>query len=150
MFRKLVGMTEVVAMLKKNCCPPAVFLLEFPCMSNASFWRLFISHFVAVYLDVDSFEEHSWFSNEDIVNIINTDKRSQHVPVKPFSCLRCGRSYKRKGSLNSHLINECGKEPQFHCPHCTYRCKVKSNLMRHFRTFHTIIQNSDGINTDIA
>jgi hypothetical protein len=111
---------------------------------------MFMSHFVAVYLDMDSYEEKNWFSSEDIVNIISTDKRGQHVPIKPFPCLRCGRSYKRKGSLNSHLTNECGKEPQFHCPHCTYRCKVKSNLMRHFRTFHTRMQSSDGINSDVA
>jgi len=58
-----------------------------------------MSHFVAVYLDVDNYEEKNWFSNEDIVNVISTDKRGQRVPLKPYTCLRCGRSYKRKGSL---------------------------------------------------
>jgi hypothetical protein len=107
---------------------------------------MFILHFVAVYLDMESFEEEKWLSNKDISSIISRDKRGQHIPVKPFACVRCGRSYKRKAALNSHLTNECGKEPQFHCPQCVYCCKVKSNFMRHIRTCHIAMRVYDGIN----
>ncbi|KAJ4427510.1 hypothetical protein ANN_25158 [Periplaneta americana] len=76
-----------------------------------------------VYWDVENFEEQDWLATDVVANISNEDKRHQ-TTEKPFSCLRCGRSYKRKASLNSHLANECGKEPQFQCPRCSYRCKV--------------------------
>jgi DNA-directed RNA polymerase subunit RPC12/RpoP len=108
-------------------------------------------HFVvAVYLHVESFGEKNCFTTEDIVTIFNTDKRGQHIPEKPFTCIRCGRRYKRKASLNSHLANECGKEPQFHCPQCSYRCKVKSNFLRHFRAYHTTMENSGVVNSNVA
>jgi len=115
-----------------------------------SYLHVSILHFVAVYLDVESSEEQNCFSTEYVVKIINTGKQGQHIPEKPFHCIRCGRSYKRKASLNSHLTNECGKEPQFHCPQCSYCCKVKSNLMRHFRSFHSGKRTTDGINSAVA
>jgi hypothetical protein len=111
---------------------------------------MFVLHLVAVYLGMESSEEEMWFSSKDIVNIISTGKRDQHIPVKPFPCIRCGRSYKRKASLNSHLTNECGKEPQFHCPRCTYCCKVKSNLMRHIRTCHIVMGSDARINLNVS
>jgi hypothetical protein len=52
-------------------------------------------------------------------------------------CTRCGRRYKWRASLKSHLINEFGKEPQFQCQYCSLHCKAKSNLLRHLWTFHT-------------
>ncbi|PSN29352.1 hypothetical protein C0J52_26516 [Blattella germanica] len=54
----------------------------------------------------------------------------------PYTCIRCGRRYKWKCSLKSHLINECGQEPQFQCQYCPLRCKVKSSLLRHIRNVH--------------
>lgn len=55
---------------------------------------------------------------------------------RPFICPICGRSYKRKASLKSHMMNECGQEPKFQCTHCCLRFKVKSNLRRHQRALH--------------
>ena len=99
---------------------------------------IFVLHF-SVYWDVEGVEDQDWLSNESMLSINSDPKQiGQFVPEKPFPCLQCGRSYKRKASLNSHLLHECGKEPQFQCPHCSYRCKVKSNLVRHFRTFHIV------------
>ncbi|KAI5697630.1 hypothetical protein M8J76_015924 [Diaphorina citri] len=56
--------------------------------------------------------------------------------VMRHECHQCGRSYKWRSSLKSHLQNECGKEPRFVCPHCPYRCKVRSNLFKHLRNYH--------------
>ncbi|KAG8259320.1 hypothetical protein J6590_014789 [Homalodisca vitripennis] len=36
-----------------------------------------------------------------------------------FSCECCGRVYRYKCDLRRHQRYECGKEPQFACPHCT-------------------------------
>lgn len=52
------------------------------------------------------------------------------------TCPKCGRTYKWRSSLKSHLQNECGKEPSCLCPHCPYRCKVRSNLLKHVRNYH--------------
>ncbi|KAJ9593507.1 hypothetical protein L9F63_014937 [Diploptera punctata] len=56
--------------------------------------------------------------------------------MQPYACHQCGRTYKWRSSLNSHIHNECGKEPRFQCPYCPHRCKVKSNLNKHIRNFH--------------
>lgn len=53
-----------------------------------------------------------------------------------YECPQCGRTYKWRSSLKSHLQNECGKEPRCLCPHCPYRCKVRSNLLKHVRNYH--------------
>ncbi|XP_024080805.1 longitudinals lacking protein, isoforms A/B/D/L-like [Cimex lectularius] len=36
----------------------------------------------------------------------------------------------------SHVKYECGKEPAFSCPHCSYRTKVKGNLKSHIYCRH--------------
>lgn len=53
-----------------------------------------------------------------------------------FACARCGRSYRRKDSLQRHKTWECGKEPQFKCPYCPQRCKRKAHWQRHVRRQH--------------
>ncbi|XP_043284382.1 longitudinals lacking protein, isoforms A/B/D/L isoform X10 [Venturia canescens] len=53
-----------------------------------------------------------------------------------FECLRCGRCYMRKDSLQRHLRWECGKEPLFQCPFCPQRCKRKPHWLRHIRRQH--------------
>ncbi|CAG2053245.1 unnamed protein product [Timema podura] len=49
-------------------------------------------------------------------------------PKQCFVCPQCARIYQRKESLYLHQKHECGKEPQFFCPYCTYRAKLKGNL----------------------
>jgi uncharacterized C2H2 Zn-finger protein len=53
-----------------------------------------------------------------------------------FRCTQCGKVYMRKGTLTRHLKYECGKEPQFHCPHCSLRTKHKSSLLTHMYCKH--------------
>ncbi|XP_046663237.1 longitudinals lacking protein, isoforms A/B/D/L-like isoform X4 [Homalodisca vitripennis] len=49
-----------------------------------------------------------------------------------FYCEQCGRSYTQKSHLLCHQRYQCGgKEPQFQCPQCPKRCRIKSNLRRH-------------------
>jgi uncharacterized C2H2 Zn-finger protein len=53
-----------------------------------------------------------------------------------FRCIQCGKVYKSKGNLTRHLKFECGKEPQFQCPHCPIRTKHKSSLLTHIYCKH--------------
>ncbi|KAJ9596782.1 hypothetical protein L9F63_012163, partial [Diploptera punctata] len=48
-----------------------------------------------------------------------------------FTCEKCGKKYKWKGSLRNHMRLECGKEPQFHCHICPHKTYQKGNLTRH-------------------
>lgn len=55
---------------------------------------------------------------------------------KAEECPRCGRRYKLKSSLRNHIKWECGKEPQFQCPFCSYRAKQKMHVVRHVERMH--------------
>ncbi|KAG8259269.1 hypothetical protein J6590_031393 [Homalodisca vitripennis] len=56
-----------------------------------------------------------------------------------FSCDECGRSYSYRRGLTQHQRFECGKLPQFQCPHCPYRSKQKFNLKTHVVLKHSLI-----------
>lgn len=62
-------------------------------------------------------------------------------------CPDCGRVYKLKSSLRNHRKWECGKEPQFKCPYCSYKAKQKMHLVRHLDRVHKEIDY--GVLTDI-
>ncbi|XP_046663205.1 longitudinals lacking protein, isoforms A/B/D/L-like isoform X1 [Homalodisca vitripennis] len=55
--------------------------------------------------------------------------------VKQFLC-GCGRSYKHKHHLVQHLRYECGTEPAFPCPYCSFRTRRKGNLKSHLLFKH--------------
>lgn len=46
-------------------------------------------------------------------------------------CPICGRRYKNQKNLRQHLRYECQKEPQFSCPYCPYKAKLRCNLNKH-------------------
>lgn len=58
------------------------------------------------------------------------------------ACPDCGRAYKLKSSLRNHQKWECGKEPQFKCPYCSYRAKQKMHITRHIERMHKVIDYS--------
>ncbi|XP_032662663.1 longitudinals lacking protein, isoforms A/B/D/L-like isoform X3 [Odontomachus brunneus] len=53
-----------------------------------------------------------------------------------YQCRKCDRIFQRKYSLARHLRYSCGKEPQFKCLYCKYRCNLRSNVYRHVRLNH--------------
>ncbi|XP_063228442.1 longitudinals lacking protein-like isoform X3 [Bacillus rossius redtenbacheri] len=53
-----------------------------------------------------------------------------------YACTACGKQYRWKQSLVSHMRHECGKAPRFSCPACPYRSKQKGNLKTHVRSLH--------------
>lgn len=48
----------------------------------------------------------------------------------------CGRSYKAKGTLLTHLKYECGQAPRFMCSYCGFTTSFRSNLRRHLNQRH--------------
>ncbi|XP_024080817.1 gastrula zinc finger protein XlCGF57.1-like [Cimex lectularius] len=59
-----------------------------------------------------------------------------------FFCTGCNKRYKHKSHLKRHLKYECGKEPQFACPHCPYRAKLKHALKSHMSHRHLGFNNN--------
>nr|CAD7463092.1 unnamed protein product [Timema tahoe] len=53
-----------------------------------------------------------------------------------FPCTSCGKNYRWKRSLVTHMKLECGKEPSFQCFYCPFKSKLKGNLNKHMRVKH--------------
>lgn len=53
-----------------------------------------------------------------------------------YGCDFCGKVYKQKAGLYNHQKYDCGKDPQFQCPHCSYKTKHKGNLKCHVIARH--------------
>ena len=49
-----------------------------------------------------------------------------------FTCDRCGRSYKHKGNLTTHLGKGCTKQ-EIKCPHCPFKESRSMYLNSHIR-----------------
>lgn len=56
-----------------------------------------------------------------------------------FQC-DCGLRYQHRTSLYKHKKYECGKEPQFQCPHCPHKSKLRGNLKTHIILKHSLLQ----------
>lgn len=74
-------------------------------------------------------------SFSDHILTIMYEEDSTQIAAERFAC-DCGRSYKRKGDFNRHKKEQCGKEGQFRCMHCSYASNFKTNLERHIRAKH--------------
>lgn len=61
---------------------------------------------------------------------------------RKYACDQCQRAYKYPHGLAQHKKYMCGKKPQFHCssPGCTYQSWFRSDLNRHLRRVHKIIE----------
>ncbi|CAH1964243.1 unnamed protein product [Acanthoscelides obtectus] len=79
-------------------------------------------------------------------NMENSMLSATHIKPEPESpkvfCPNCGRAYKLKSSLRNHMKWECGKEPQFNCPYCSYKAKQKMHITRHIERMHKVIDFS--------
>ncbi|PSN32891.1 hypothetical protein C0J52_13312 [Blattella germanica] len=71
-------------------------------------------------------------SARGLAKIISEDQQSENG----FKCRNCGKLYRWKNSLYTHVRLECGKEPQFQCPYCPHRAKLKGNLQKHIKLKH--------------
>lgn len=60
--------------------------------------------------------------------------------VGSHRCPKCDKAYHHRHSMLSHLRHECGIDPQFKCPFCPHRCKLKTNLDKHLLRRHSNIQ----------
>lgn len=69
-------------------------------------------------------------------------KTSPDANSEGFVCNVCSRTYKLKSSLRNHQKWECGKEPQFKCPYCSYKAKQKMHMARHMERMHRVIDYS--------
>lgn len=58
---------------------------------------------------------------------------------KYFICPNCGRSYKHKRTLLSHLRLECGVAPQFQCTYCKKNFARKRSLKIHLHCRHQVL-----------
>lgn len=59
--------------------------------------------------------------------------------AEKFVCPGCGRCYKYKRGLMEHQRYECGKEPQFLCPHCPHRTNRRTSLKTHIAIKHNLL-----------
>lgn len=54
----------------------------------------------------------------------------------PFSCNRCGRSYRYIKTRNRHMRHECGVGKHFACVLCGHRTQRSDRLLTHIRSQH--------------
>ena len=59
-----------------------------------------------------------------------------------FPCHNCDKMYRHYGSLTRHLKLECGVEPQYPCPFCPRRVTRKSDLKKHIKRLHPLVDTN--------
>ncbi|KAK3915471.1 Longitudinals lacking protein, isoforms A/B/D/L [Frankliniella fusca] len=80
--------------------------------------------------------QHVGLSNQGHVTPGTINSSGSSYGPGHFPCETCGKVYRYKGNLSSHVRLECGKERQFQCPHCPHKSKQKIHLIRHIRSKH--------------
>ncbi|KAK9730042.1 hypothetical protein QE152_g15548 [Popillia japonica] len=65
-----------------------------------------------------------------------TINKGERDPRKKFQCPSCQKGYLSKTALNRHIRYDCGKEPMFSCPHCSYRAYQKVHVATHMSKTH--------------
>ena len=66
-----------------------------------------------------------------------------------FDCNLCGKVFKRKGSLDRHVlgVHQQGVTSMFKCPVCLKEFKQKSHLKTHLKNIHH--QDMEGLPTQV-
>lgn len=76
-----------------------------------------------------------------VINILLGFTTSGELEIRMVCPRMCGRSYKWKNHLTTHLKFECGVVPKFKCPYCSKMSKQKSNLKKHILCVHKVLFN---------
>ncbi|XP_076222189.1 uncharacterized protein LOC116434039 isoform X8 [Nomia melanderi] len=86
----------------------------------------------------DDFEDDEEEDRKNMNNAqsIRDEKQEEQSVDYKYTCLRCRKSYKRKGHLVEHQKIFCGKDKQECCPYCAFRTYKKSNLKKHITRMH--------------
>lgn len=58
-------------------------------------------------------------------------------------CPQCGRTYRRKTTMLTHIKYECNKEPQFICTFCGKCIYYPSNFKKHLILKHGCMNNQN-------
>lgn len=80
--------------------------------------------------DLSLFKE---FLKDPMMNIVRV---SPLTGKQEYTCPKCSKVYTYPSTLHRHLKFECGKQPQFKCPHCLYRAHRKDNIKAHMIGVH--------------
>lgn len=80
------------------------------------------------------------FFVSDLLYTITGNQTSPEKTYK-YQCTNCNRKYRSRQGINGHIRFECGKEPQFQCPHCPHRTKHKGSLKCHVISKHLKMNN---------
>lgn len=65
-----------------------------------------------------------------------TKKNGSDDSVAQNVCPQCGRNYRHKTTMLTHIKYECNKEPQFVCIFCGKRIYYPSNFKKHLILKH--------------
>ncbi|EZA51243.1 Zinc finger and SCAN domain-containing protein [Ooceraea biroi] len=60
------------------------------------------------------------------------------IPISPLMCPQCGRTYKMKRNLRTHMKFECGGQRNFKCHICPAKYTQNISLRRHLLQRHNI------------
>jgi len=69
----------------------------------------------------------------------NTKKNGSGDNVTRNVCPQCGRTYRHKTTMLTHIKYECNKEPQFVCKFCGKCIYYPSNFKQHLVLKHGYI-----------
>lgn len=74
------------------------------------------------------------YTFSDRTGCLDTDEDKKIM--RKYTCPTCLKCYSYYSGLYNHRRFECGKEPQFQCPYCPYKVKMKHNLKSHILSKH--------------